>query len=149
MTKKGRRVKRQRPGQELVEQYAERVDICAGVDVLGGHLRLLGAHVLRCPDQLALLGVDRFLRQALADRLGHAEVDLLRDGLAVLEQDQHVGGLDVTVDDALLVGVLDGFADLCEELQPLLDVQALSIAVLGDGDTRHVLHDEIGPSRLG
>ena len=52
------------------------------------------------------------------------------------------------MDDALLVGVLDGLADLHEELQALFDVQPLSIAILGDGDPRHVLHDEVGSSRL-
>ena len=33
--------------------------------------------------------------------------------------DQHVRRLDVAVDDALLVRVLDGVADLREQLQPL------------------------------
>ena len=82
-------------------------------------------------------------------RFGHTEVDDLGDGLAVLDKDQDVGGLDVPVDDPLLVGVLDSVADLHEQLQPLLDIQSLPIAVLGDGDTGNVLHDEVGPSSVG
>ena len=41
-----------------------------------------------------------------------------RAGLAVLERDQDVRGLDVAVDDPLLVRALDGLADLDEEPQP-------------------------------
>jgi hypothetical protein len=36
----------------------------------------------------------------------------LGTGHAVVEGDEDVRGLDVAVDDALLVGVLDGLADL-------------------------------------
>jgi hypothetical protein len=43
--------------------------------------------------------------------LGHAEVDHLGHRLAVVERDHDVGRLDVAVDDALLVGMLDGLAD--------------------------------------
>jgi hypothetical protein len=37
--------------------------------------------------------------------------------LALVQRDQDVGGLDVAVDDPLLVRVLDGLADLDEEIQ--------------------------------
>ena len=37
-------------------------------------------------------------------------------GFAVVQRDQDVRGLEVAVDDALLVGVLDGVANLREEL---------------------------------
>ncbi len=52
-------------------------------------------------------------RQALAlmDHHGHR--------LAVLEGDEDVRRLDVAVDDPLLVRVLDGMADLGEEVQAL------------------------------
>ena len=60
-----------------------------------------------------------FSVSCLLGRLGHAEVDHLGHRLAVVERDQHVGRLDVAVDDALLVGVLDRLADRDEQLQPL------------------------------
>ena len=62
----------------------------------------------------------RPLRELLAGRLGDAEVDDLGHRHAVVEADQDVGGLQVAVDDALLVGVLHRVADRNEELQPLL-----------------------------
>ena len=52
-------------------------------------------------------------------RLGDAEVDHLGHRLAVVQCDQHVRRLDVAMNDALLVGVLDGLADRDEQLQPL------------------------------
>ena len=52
-------------------------------------------------------------------RLGDAEVDHLGHGRAVVQRDQHVGGLEVAVDDPLLVRVLHGLADRDEQLQPL------------------------------
>ncbi len=55
----------------------------------------------------------------LAGRLGHAEVDHLGHRLAVVQRDQHVGRLEVAVDDPLLMRVLDGLADRHEQLQPL------------------------------
>ena len=59
------------------------------------------------------------LGQLLPGRLGHAEVDHLRHRLAVVQGDQHVGRLEVAVDDALLMGVLDRLADRDEQFQPL------------------------------
>ena len=58
------------------------------------------------------LGEQRLLGQPLLRGLGDAEVDHLRHRLAVVERDQDVGRLDVAVDDALLVRVLDRLADV-------------------------------------
>ena len=52
-------------------------------------------------------------------RLGDAEVDHLGHGLVIVLGDQDVDGLDIAMDDALLVGVLHGLADRQEQLQPL------------------------------
>ena len=118
------RVQRRRAGQQLVQQHAQRVDVAAGVDVEVVQLRLLGAHVLQRADHRAELGEQRLLGQLLAGRLGHAEVDHLRHRLAVVQGDQHVGRLEVAVDDPLLVGVLDRLADRDEQLQPLAAASA-------------------------
>ena len=48
----------------------------------------------------------------------------LGTGDAVVERDQDVGGLEVAVDDPLLVGVLHGPADQDEQLQPLAGSRA-------------------------
>jgi hypothetical protein len=47
-----------------------------------------------------------------AGRFRQSEVDDLGDRLAVLRFDEDVGRLEVAVDDALLVGVLDRATDL-------------------------------------
>jgi len=59
------------------------------------------------------------VRQPPRGRLGDAEVDHLRHRLVAVERDQHVRRLEITVDDAFLVRVLDAVADLLEEFQPL------------------------------
>ena len=60
----------------------------------------------------------------------------LGTGDAVDDRDQDVRGLEVAVDDPLLVGVLHGPADQDEQLQPLGDRELLAVAVLGDRDAR-------------
>jgi len=50
------------------------------------------------------------------------------------------------VDDPLLVRVLHRLADLYKELQPVVDRQAVAVAVLGDRDALDQLHDEVGPA---
>ena len=90
------------------------------------HLGLLGAHVQRRADHLRELRVERLLGQLLADRLGHAEVDHLRHRPAVVQRDQHVGRLEVAVDDPLLMGVLHRLADRDEQLQPLARREAVA-----------------------
>ena len=96
------------------------------VDVEARHLGLLGRHVLGGPDDRRELREHRLLRELCARRLGDAEVDHLRDGDAVVQRDEDVGGFDVAVDDALVVRVLDRLADLREELQPAAEADAPS-----------------------
>ena len=81
--------------------------------------------------------------------LGQAEVDDLGHGLAVDLGHQDVRGLQVAVDDGLLVGVLHAVADLGEQLQPRRGAQPLAVAVAGDGFAFDVLHDEEGAAPGG
>ena len=60
----------------------------------------------------------------------------------------HVGRLDVAMNDALLMGVLDRLADRHEQFQPLARREVVVIAILGDRHALHQLHDEIGPARF-
>ena len=135
--------------EQLVQEHAQRVDVAAGVDAQGAHLRLLRAHVFQRADQGAVLREQRPLGQLLLGRLGHAEVDHLGHRLAVVERDHDVGRLDVAVDDPLLVGVLDRLADRHEQLQPLPRRQVVVVAVLGDRHAVDQLHDEVGPAPRG
>jgi hypothetical protein len=62
----------------------------------------------------------------------HAEVDHLGHRAAVVDRDQNVAGLDVPVDDALLMRMLHGLKNGNEEFQPLASCQMLLITELGD-----------------
>ena len=140
-------VERRAAGQQLVEQDAQGVDVAAGVHVGRREVGLLGAHVQRRADELVEAGEQRPLGEAPAGGLGDAEVDDLGDGHAVDDGHQHVGGLQVAVDDPLLVGVLHGPADQDEQLQPLGDRKVLAVAVVGDRQAADQLHHEVGPPR--
>ena len=83
---------------------------------------------------------------ALAQQAGNAEVEEF-DG--AVGGDEDVAGLEVAVDDEVLVGVLDGGADLAQELEALGDAEALRGGVAGDGDAVHVLHHDVGLPRGG
>ncbi len=53
------------------------------------------------------------------------------------------------MDDRLLVGVLNARADRGEQLDSLPHAEAVSIAVVGDGDALHELHHEVGSAAFG
>ena len=106
------RVEGRLAGEQFVEQHAQRVDVAARIDVQAAHLRLLRAHVggvpMNCSNAVkSVLSVSR-----CSVRFGDAEIDDLRHGHAVVQGHQDVRRLDVAVDDALLMRVLDGLADL-------------------------------------
>jgi hypothetical protein len=141
-------LERRAADEELVEQDPEGVDVRPRVDV-PGDVRLLRAHVLERPHDLSQLGVHRAVDEPLVQRLGHAEVDDLRHRLALLDRDQHVRRLDVAMEDALLVGVLDGVADRQEQPEALGDGGLPLVAVLRQRHALDQLHREVGHARLG
>src|SRR5262249_6312473 len=73
-----------------------------------------------------------------------AEVDDLRHRLAVINGYQHVRRLEIAMDDALLMRVLNRIADLDEQLEPLFRWKLLIVAELSDRNSLHQLHCEIG-----
>ena len=54
------------------------------------------------------------------------------NGLSFCVHDQDVRGLQVAMNDAFLMRVLDALADLHEELEASFDRQAVLVAVVGD-----------------
>src|SRR5262249_6197292 len=135
-----------RAGQELVKQDAQGIDVAARVDAPGTDVRLFGAHVLRRAHDRTDQRFGGLVGQRLLDRLGDAEVDDLRERLALVPRDQDVGRLDVAVDDALLVGVLDRLADRHEQFQALADRQTVVVAEAGDRYALDQLHHEVRPA---
>ncbi len=50
------------------------------------------------------------------------------------------------MNDAFLVRVLDGLANLNEQIQPFMGGKIVLVAVIGDFDAAHQFHDEIRPA---
>jgi len=73
--------------------------------------------------------------------LGQAEVEQLDRAIA---RDLDVGGLEVPVDDAVLVRVLECLGDLAGHLQGVVDWECPPGQAIGQGRALHELHDE-GP----
>jgi len=120
------------PGQRLVEDAAERVDV-------GGRSHrpstpLLGRHVLGGADHRVAAG-----GTAVPQRLGETEVG--EEGALSLYED--VVRLDVAVDDAGGVGGVERFSDLAEQgdrpsrLQRPVAVDQLAQVAAGDQAHRH------------
>ena len=105
-------------GQHLVRHGAERVDVAAGADLPVAH-RLLGRHVRRRAERHPGLGHP--VAAGLLHGEGDAEVG--DQGGPVLEQD--VLRLDVAVDHALAVGVVQRGRDLPRQPQGLVHRELL------------------------
>ena len=116
---------RQAAGEQLVEQHAERVDVggrgtasprtCSGLAYSG---------VISCRPAPSARASGR---RARVEQLGDAEVEQL--GRAVGGH-QDVGRLEVAVDDQVLVRVLDGRADVTEQLEARRGVEPVRVAVV-------------------
>src|ERR1035438_5301336 len=71
-------------------------------------------------------------RKSGCGRLGQPKVDDPRHGFAVHFSDQNIGGLQIAMDDGVLVRVLHALAGLNEKLQALPDLELLRIAIFRD-----------------
>ena len=132
--------------QHLVGHRAQGVHVAPGTDVALAH-RLFGRHVGGRAEGHAGLG------HAAAAGLLHGERDaeVGHEGLAILQQD--VLGLDVAMDDAALVGELEGGRDFLRQADRVVDRQLLLPGEAGaEGlalDERHdVIQETIGFARI-
>src|SRR5664280_1478608 len=134
--------------EQFVKQYSQAVNVAARVNVQARHHRLLGAHVGRCADELLERGEEGVIGQPSLRGLGDAEINHLGHGHAVVDGDEDVRGLDVAMDDSLLVRVLDDLANLDEQLEPIFSGNFVLVAVFGDLDSAHQFHHKVWPSRF-
>ena len=135
-------------GEQFVEQNAQRVNVTARVNIQPAHLGLFRTHVGRCADKLLEGGKERLIGQSSLGGFGDAKVNDLGYRHAVVQGDEDIRGFDVAMDDALLVSMLDGVADLDEQLDPVVGGKLVLVAILGDLDAPHQFHDKIRPARL-
>ena len=102
-------------------------------------LDLLGGHVLRRADDLAGAGQRQVLRLA-AHQLRDAEVGDLHPALLV---EQDVFRLDVAVDHAVVVGVLQGVANLRHDGQGFLGCELARVQQPPQVHAVDELHEEV------
>ena len=122
-------------GEQAIERGAQAVDVGARAEAVEVAGRLLGAHISRRAQRRAgqRIGRSRWPRRASASarptadpgppsrRLGQAPVD---DERLAIFADDDVGRLDIAVEHAPAVGVVDGVADVDEPAQQLAQAPA-------------------------
>ena len=134
-------LERRPPGQQVVERRAEAVDVGPGPQALQLPFGLLGAHVGGGPQRAARQRLGRSAGGQRDERplarggagvgqtrgLGQPPIDHQR--LAVLADD-HVGRLDVAVQDSAAVGVVDRVADVGEPPQQLAQPERVAAGAI-------------------
>ena len=137
-------IKRQRAGEKLVEDYSQRIDVTAGVNVADFGVGLFGAHIRGSAHEIPFARDHGGEGIAFGDGFGNSEIDNAWSGLAVNVGNENILWFQVAMDESFLMGVLNTCADLGEEFDALTDGKAFLIAVDGDGDAGNILHDEVG-----
>ena len=128
--------------QQFIKDDTERKNVGTGVHTQHRQFDLLGADVSRCAHEFGQLSHECFVGQRWTGRLGYAEVDHLRHGAAVDLGDQNIRRFEISVDDALLVGVLHAVADVEEEAKSRGDIEPVAVAKIGDRFALDKLHRE-------
>ena len=136
-------------GQQLIEQHTQTVNVAPRVNVHTVELHLFRTHVGRRAEELARHGKGGLSRKRLLRSLGDAKINDLGHGHPVMQRDENVGRFNVAMDDALLMRMLDGLANLDEQVQALGQGALVVFAVIGDPNAAHQLHHEVGSAGAG
>src|SRR5688572_7848489 len=91
-------------------------------------------------------GDSGLIRETLMESLDDPEIDDLGDRDSVLNCHEHVRRFDITVDDAFLMRMLNRSTYLDKHLQPFPHSQTITVAVIGDGNSRYVFHYTVRPA---
>ncbi|MFZ0800618.1 MAG: hypothetical protein WAN70_00500 [Terriglobales bacterium] len=127
------------PGQQLVKQDSERIDIRALGDRCSAQLfgaRVFGRHWTPIGS-----GSRRVWGPSRVEHFGNAKI---QEPDHALLGNQNIAGLQITMDDEVLMGILHCQADCTEQLQAFGHRQSASIAKFVDANALDVLHDQIG-----
>ena len=133
-----RHVDGQTRGEQLVADDREAVDVAAHVDRRSVPRRLLRAHVGRCAEQHARQGAGRL--GAVVEQPRDAEVE---HACATVRVDHHIARLQVAVDHATLVRVIDRGGDLGDHAQLLVERGLHAIRPVPQDLAAHQFHGEI------
>jgi hypothetical protein len=118
-------------GEQLVAEHAQRIDIRAEIDPRRIAAHLLGAHVGERADELTCHGAG-LVRLGPFDEASDPKIQHAHPALAI---DEHVVGLEVAVDHAVHVRVMDGVAELRQEPDPRVQIRARDLR------QRHAIHE--------
>ena len=120
---------------ELAQNHAQRIDVRIDANPLAA--------------QLFWSGIGGSHDTQTSHRLVGAVIQLFRD--SEIEQlhnaffgDKNVGGLEIAMDDSMLVGVLHGFEYLEQQAQALLGRQSFALTVFGKRNSFHIFHRKPG-----
>src|SRR6266446_8311370 len=80
---------------------------------------------------------------------GLAERGVIRQARDALGSNQDISRLEVAVNDQVLMGIVDGSADVLEESEALGGAELVRVAVGVDRLPLNVLHDEVGERIFG
>lgn len=122
------------PGEHLKQDDAQGVDVAATIDGLVA-MHLLRTHVSRRADNAAPRKGGRGL-----GNLDNAEVG--QEGVAIVVE-ENVAGLEVAVDNASLVGMVQRRADAIQDMSCLGDGKRPFLQPVGQGAATHVAHHQI------
>ncbi len=124
---------------ELVQQHAERINVCGRGD--GPAEYLFGRGVLGSQNSFLQPSYRQGVRQAFRrQQLGYAEIQQLRRALV---GDEDIGGFDVPVYYQVAMRVLHRGAHLYEQLEPFPNEQGAAVAIRVDGYSVDELHDQV------
>ena len=140
---------RQLTRQQFVEDDTKRVDVAPDVQCKRIREHLLRTHIRERSHELADVGLPCCMRVAVGDP-GNAKIKTLRLSALVHED---VAGFQIAMNDAALVRVVNGIADLGHQLQPLPDGQRLGRGVGEERLATDKFHGEVrlwaGPTISG
>src|SRR5579871_1947538 len=128
--------------QKLEQDDAERIDIASDIEFERIGRNLFRAHVSQRSDQTAEVGVARGISIGIGDAR-HAEIEDFRISALI---DKNIPGLEVAMDDAALVRMMNGIADPGHDIEALARGQETRVRV---GDQRFPANELHGEIRLG
>src|SRR5204863_6451497 len=102
---------------QFVEQNAQGINVAPGINIQAAHLGLFGTHIGRSADELLEGGKECLVGQSSLGCFGDAKVNDLGHGHAIVQRDEDIGGFDIAMNNALLMGVLDGMANLNKQFE--------------------------------
>src|SRR5687767_8226248 len=91
---------------------------------------------------------ESFFRERLLRSLGNSKINDFDHGVGIMQRDEHVGRLDITMNNPFLMRMLDSVTDAHEELQSLGDRDIVLVAEFSDRNALNQFHYEIRPAGL-